>query len=165
MPGRRRSGKKIDFVHWSYGSGNVQALSAAAAAVNVFPALHEPETLLRLRGECICYIDGAQAPGVLSAQGVGLILVPEGTGTTVLWSPIVDGDAPWIWVWYPQLGYEEAVVDAVDVPAISGARMVIDNKAMRIIRNQEIQMVCENATVKSAVGVNTSMQVRALTGK
>jgi len=164
MP-RRRSGKKIDFVHWTYGSWTQGAIAAGTGASNVFPALHDPETLMRIRGEWVAYLDGTEAPGTLISVGVGLILVPEGTGTTVLWSPITDGDAPWIWADYAMLGYEEMVTDVIDVPGMTSVRRVIDNKAMRIVRNQEVQFVVENATVGGAGSANVFGQVRALTGK
>ncbi len=163
---RRRSGfaKKIDTVHWTYGSFSFVGQGAGTAAVQVFPAQHLPETLLRTRGEVLLSIFGAQAPNVLAGIGVGLVLVPEGLGTTVTWSPITDGDAPWLWVDYFSIGYSEAVVDVIDMPGLSSARRVIDSKAMRKIRNREIQCVVENATISGAVPVTISGQVRVLAG-
>ncbi len=162
---RRRSGKKIDFVHWTYGSAAATALSAGTAAVTLFSALHLPETLMRFRGEWTAYLDGTSTPGEGLSITAGMILVPEGTGTTVLWSPVTDGDAPWIWWDTFHLGYEEMVVDVVDIPGITFGRRVIDNKAMRIIRNQETQIVFENATVLSAGAVNVQLSGRGLFGK
>jgi len=95
---------------------------------------------------------------------MGVILVPEGTGTTVLWSPSTDADAPWIWVTEFVLAHEELVVDVIDVPGMSSYRERIDNKAMRIIRNQEIQFVIENSTVTSALSVNAGLAGRFLSG-
>ena len=161
---RRRSGKKIDFTHWTYQSGSALALSAGTTAVLFNAAQHEPETLLRFRGELFVGLDALSAPGGLAAIGVGLILVPEGTGSTVLWSPITDGDAPWFWVDYGAVGYEEGVTDVIDYPGYTSYRRVIDSKAMRIIRNQEIQMVVENATVGTAESVNVVLQGRFLSG-
>ena len=166
MPNSRRGGfqKKIDTVHWTYGSFSALALAAGTVAVNAFPAQHLPETLLRTRGEWVAYPDAVQTPGKLVAVGIGLIQVPEGTDTTVLWSPITDGDAPWIWVDYAMIGYEELVTDVVDVPALSGVRRIIDSKAMRKIRNTELQIVIENATVGVAASVNVAGQFRTLSG-
>ncbi len=165
MP-RRRSGfqKKIETVHWTYGSFAMSALAAGAQAEAVYPAQHLPETLLRTRGEVIIYIDGVESPGVSAAIGIGMIQVPEGTGTTVLWSPIVDGDAPWIWVDYFGMAYEESTVNAIQYPAISGVRRLIDSKAMRKIRNTELQVVAENATVIAALSVNILGNMRVLSG-
>ena len=161
---RRRSGKKIDFVHWTYGSFQTSGFGAGVVGATVLAAQHLPETLLRIRGEWIGFVDGASAPGTLASIGIGLIHVPEGTGSTVLWSPITDGDAPWIWVDYALIGYEEMVVDVVDVPTLSAVRRVIDSKAMRITKNSELQFVAENATVSSAVTMSIAGQARVLSG-
>ena len=162
---RRRSGKKIDFTHWTGGNIARLAFGAGTIAGEMFSALHEPETLLRLRGNLLGYMDAEQAPGALVDVAVGLILVPEGTGTTVLWSPITDSDAPWIWYDRFAIGYEEAVTDVIGSPGLSVYRSVIDNKAMRIVRNQEVQVVWEQATLGSAAAINTVVSVRALVGQ
>ncbi len=94
----------------------------------------------------------------------GLIYVPEGTGATVLWSPETDADAPWVYWTSFIIGYEEMVTDVVDVPAISGYREVIDTKAMRIIRNSELQACLQNTTVGTAMSVNFNASFRALSG-
>ncbi len=162
---RRRSGKKIDFVHWTSFSAGISALTAGTSGVNVLPAQHEPETLLRMRGEWRAGVDGTSAPPTLALIAVGIILVPEGTGTTVLWSPTTDGDAPWIWYDVLHIGYEELVTDVIGSPSLSFARRVIDNKAMRIVRNQEIQLVIENSTLDGAAQVNVNVAGRILSGK
>ena len=163
---RRRTGfqKKIDTVHWTYGSFISGAQAAGTIALNVFGAQHLPETLLRTRGEWVAYIDSTEAPGGLASVGIGMIQVPEGTSSTVLWSPITDGDAPWIWVDYAMIGYEEMVTDVVDVPMLTGVRRLIDSKAMRKLRNTELQVVIEIATVLTAVALNVAGQVRVLNG-
>ncbi len=162
----RRSGfaKKIDTVHWTYGSFDALALAAGTIAVNAFPAQHLPETLLRTRGEVMVYAQGLDAPGVVASLGVGMIQVPEGTGTTVLWSPITDGDAPWIWVDYFIIGYEEKVTDVIAVQELQGARRVIDSKGMRKLRNTELQVVFENASISGALPISTAGQMRILSG-
>ncbi len=162
---RRRSGKKIDFVHWTAATATVGAQAAGTIATTMATALHLPETLMRMRGEVVASLDFTQAPGAFVRAACGIILVPEGTGTTVLWSPFTDSDAPWIWTGYYHLGYEEMVTDVVDVPTITAVRDVIDNKAMRIIRNQEIQFVLENSTLLAAAAVNVNLTVRILSGK
>ena len=161
---RRRSGKKIDFVHWAGFQENVSALSAGTAAREAFSAQHLPETLMRTRGEYLVYMDAASAPGKLVTIGLGMILVPEGTGTTVLWSPLTDPDAPWFWYETVSIGYEEMVTDVVDVPGITSARGSIDSKAMRIIKNMEIQLVVENVTLLTAATVNVVVTGRSLFG-
>ena len=160
---RRRSGKKIDFVHWTGIQESALALSAGSVASTALPAQHEPETILRFRGSLYAGIDAANAPGRLVQIAVGLILVPEGTGSTVLWSPATDADAPWFYYDIFTLGYEEAVTDVVDYGG-SFYRSIIDNKAMRIVRNQEQQFVVENVTVGSSAAVNVVLSGRVLSG-
>ncbi len=163
--GRRGFAKKIDTVHWTGFSGSATALSAGASAVTLGPAQHLPETLLRIRGELLAYVDGVQSPaGQFGTFTAGIIQVPEGTGTTVLWSPVVDADAPWIWIDCIALAYEEMVVDAIDVQGLTFGRRVIDSKAMRKLRNTELQAVFENTTIGGALTMNGTVNGRILAG-
>ena len=138
----RRGGfsKKIRETHWTLGSFTVAALNGSTSgAVNVFAAQHLPETIMRIRGRYSIALDGTMASSEGAGGACGLILVPEGTGTTVLWSPVTDGDAPWIWWDSFALLYEEAVTDAVEsTTQVSSQMGVIDLKVMRIVRNQEL---------------------------
>ncbi len=161
---RRRSGKKIDFTHWTVGAPSHQAVGAGTSGVTVLTAEHEPQTLLRTRGGMTAYLDGVQAPATSVRITWGLIMVPEGTGTSVLWAPFSDGDAPWFYWTSFQLAYEEMVTDAVDIPTISGYREIVDSKAMRINRNQEIQSVVENTTTGTASSINLQATMRFLSG-
>jgi len=164
---RRRTGfqKKIETVHWTYGSF-VLGGAAGATAVNVLSAQHLPETLMRMRGEWIASFDGALAGANGVAVTGGLIQVPEGTGATVLWSPITDGDAPWIWWDTIHLIYEEYVTDVVQSAMVSSGRRVIDSKAMRKFRNTELQFVLESATISgfNAANIHATGSVRVLSG-
>ncbi len=161
---RGRFQKKIDTVHWTYGSFTFLAQAAGSAAVNVLSAQHLPETLLRIRGEFISYFANVLVPDIAVAMTVGLILVPEGTGTTVLWDPIGDGDAPWIWWDTMHLGYSEAVVDVIANQSAMSGRRVIDSKAMRKIRNTELQCVVTNASVEGTASCSLIGSVRVLAG-
>ncbi len=80
----------------------------------------------------------------------------------MLWSPFADGDAPWIYHQIFTLAYEEYVTDVVDAVGTPVFRDVIDNKSMRRIRNQEIQMVVEQTTALVAASVNVSVTGRML---
>jgi len=163
----RRSGhaKKIDFTHWTLAQTSFSAQAAGTVAGTMVAAQHLSETLLRTRGEWSAFIDTNQAPGQHAIITMGMIIVPEGTGSTVLWSPFTDGDAPWIWWDCASIAYEEAVTDVIDVPGMTSVRRVVDSKAMRVVRNQEIQLVMENTTIGSAIGVNTSFVARILSGQ
>ncbi len=161
---RRRSGKKIDFVHWVRMAASSLAQSAGSVAVNVLAAQHLPETIMRTRGNMVCFAGTTLAPGALAEIGVGMILVPEGTGSTVLWSPLTDGDAPWFWHEAFHIGYAESVTDVISVQGAAIIRKEIDSKAMRIVKNMEVQFVVENSTVSAALAVNTTLAGRILTG-
>ncbi len=149
--------------HWTGFAGHGAAFTAGTLGILIGPALHDRETVMRTRGEMLVNIDATQAPGGRAQISLGLILVPEGTGTTVLWSPFTDDDAPWFWYWTGMLGYEEMVTDVIDIPGLTSVRETIDSKSMRILRNQEIQLVAENTTISSAVSVNFDVVGRILT--
>ncbi len=164
MGDTRRRGKSINQTFWAFLGANVAAQSAGSQAITFLAAQDLPRTLMRLRGEFLAIFDAAPDVGDQVTVGAGLILVPEGTSTTVLWSPVTDGSAPWIWVDYITLIYEEfnTNVDASQVGA--GARRIIDGKAMRRMRNQELQLVVENQTNGTAQATNTSVNTRILLG-
>ena len=161
---RRRSGKKIDFTHWFASTGGAAAQAAGTVGVNMLAAQHLPETLLRTRGEWAVTADGVQAPSVACVVTAGLILVPEGTGSTVLWSPQTDSDAPWFWWDTMHVIYDEYVTDGNYSSETVSGRRVIDSKAMRIIKNSEIQLVVENTTLIGGVTVNALTNMRFLFG-
>ena len=164
----RRSGfvKKIDTVHWTLISEATVGLAAGTIGFLAGVAQHLPETILRIRGEWAVALQGSVATGVGVQLAAGLVLVPEGTGTTVLWSPISDGDAPWIWWDVMSVMYTEQVTDVTFSSQTSSGRRVMDSKAMRKVRNRELQLVLENATIPgmAATTVNVSMAARVLSG-
>ncbi len=167
MPGRRGSfAKKIDQVHWTLIQEGWTALAAGAVAFNAGVAQHLPETILRIRGEWAATLAGSQASAVGVSVAAGLILVPEGTGTTVLWSPLSDGDAPWMWWDTMSLMYSEFVTDVVWSSNVSDGRRVVDSKAMRKVRNRELQLVVEQATMTglSAASIQGALTARVLAG-
>ena len=49
------------------------------------------ETLIRIRGELTCYIDGASAPGKLVRVALGMLVVQAGSSTVVIQGPLTDG--------------------------------------------------------------------------
>ena len=165
----RRSGfaKKIEVVHWTLIQESIVGIAAAGVSGRAASAAqHLPETILRIRGEWACSYGTNLADGIGSSITAGLILVPEGTGTTVLWSPNTDGDAPWIWWDVLNLIYREFVTDVNWSSNCSDGRRVIDSKAMRKVRNQELQLVVENQTATGLTGgsVDMVMTARVLAG-
>ena len=160
-----RRGKKIDHVHWTAFSNGASSLSAGSSAVQLIAAQHLPETLLRTRGWLLCYPTATQPPGGQCLITIGFIVVPEGTGTTVLSRPFTESDADWFYHTSFPIGYQEMVTDVIDVPVASGHREVIDSKAMRKVHGaSEIQMVMENTTTETAINVKVRVGGRFLTG-
>ncbi len=163
--GVRTVTKKIDSVSWDVSNGFSAAQSQGTQAINFASVGTIPTTWMRIRGEISAWIDGLEAPAVSCRCTYGLILVPEGTGTTVLFDPVADGNAPWLLYGSAELAYEEHVVDVIGNPGMTSFRHTIDNKAMRIIRPDiEIQMVVVNTTTTSAASFNFGYQLRWLQG-
>ena len=160
----RGRGRKIDFKHWTAQAVTAPSLAAGTVGVTVLSAQHLPETLLRTRGEWCGWLEGVQTGGAGVILTAGLILVPEGTGSTVLWSPVTDSEGPWLWWDTFSLGYEEYVMDVIQASQVSSARRVIDSHAMRKVVNMELQAVFENVTGIGASSVNAQLNVRVLAG-
>jgi len=162
---RRGHAKKIDTVHWTGATFEFGSLAAGASAANLLlAAQHLPETLLRIRGEWAAAMDGPVAGGVRNVVTVGIIQVPEGTGSTVLWDPVTDSDAPWIWWDCFNLIYEEMVTDALAAFPMGGNARVMDSKAMRKLRNTELQAVAVNIAGSGSTPIVSSGCMRVLAG-
>ncbi len=159
--------KKIDNVFWGVASGTFDAIAAGNdGALNFIAVGTQPSTLLRLRGQFVTYIDGVSAPGLFVLVQAGIIKVPEGSTTTVRYSPAGDSNAPWLWYTNALIGYEEAVADAVDVAGLNMHREIIDNKAMRRIRpDEEFQFAISNTNIGGgAPAINAAYGIRVLQG-
>ena len=165
MARRGSFAKKIDTVHWT-GFSSLLTTAAGTVGINALAAQHLPETLLRIRGEWAAWPSAGLSDAAGARMTAGLILVPEGTDTTVLWSPVTDSDAPWIWWDTIVCAYEEFVTDVVWSSNVLDGRRVIDSKAMRKVRNTELQLVVENETLTglTAMSLRASVSARVLSG-
>ena len=163
---RRRSGRKIDNLRWGAFNNSFLATGAGASGAIVLTTIvGVVETIMRTRGNLVAWIDGLEAPAVGVIVSCGLIVVPEGTGSTVTWDPAGDPNAPWFWYESFVLGYEEYVADVIDCPGLSSHRSIIDSKAMRRWpQDSEIQFVMTNTTLAGAASVNVSIDGRILFG-
>jgi len=161
---RSRQEKVIDITRWGGSSHTVSALGAGTVA-QTYISDGRTETILRIRGELLVFVDAASAPGKMVRVGVGALVVQVGSGSTVIQSPLSDPDAPWLFYEVMTVGYEEMVTDVIDVPGLTSVRKTIDNKAMRVLRpGREVQLVFENQTLHTATNVNISWQNRTLLG-
>ena len=155
---RRRSRTR-----WVLGTSDFLAQGAGTGALTVISAGAVEETILRVRGELLCQFDSAIAPPKAVRVGVGMIIMPEGQGTTVVSSSLTDGNAPWLWLELFHLFYEEPVTDVIGSQIGLAYRAKIDSKAMRILRpDREVQMVFEQATINGAQSINLSTSTRFL---
>ena len=163
---RRGAGKVIDNLAWGCISAEFNNVSNAVPTANlVVAARTTPYTIMRLRGNLHAALDSALAPGAGVLVSVGAIIVPEGTGTTILWDPVNDDDAPWFYFDVFTLIYEEPVTDVIGSPWSSSFRATIDNKAMRRVRpDQEVQVVMNQATIHNAASVSLNVEGRMLFG-
>jgi len=160
----RRFAKKIDELNW-HGVVGVGAFAAGTFAVNLISASLGSFTIMRSRGEFTGSIDGTETPNAKAQITMGVWIVPEGTGTTVLASPVSDPNADWFIYETVVLGYEEMVTDVIGVQALMGFRNVIDSKAMRKMRSDtEVQVVFENNTLANGLSATVSFVGRILLG-
>ena len=159
--------RKIDSTRWAGFNGMFSNISAGSFAINFGAAvLRQHETILRTRGNICGWIDGLGAPGRAALISMGLHLVPEGTGTTVLAEPFADDNEPWFYHEAFTVGTEELVTDVIETQGLSVFRQTVDSKAMRKMKSgQEIQAVITNTTLLSATAVNVSLNVRFLFGQ
>ncbi len=156
--------KVIDDTRWG-GANHAFLAQGAGSVAQTMVTDGFKETILRIRGEIVSYIDGASAPGKLVEVGIGALVVQAGLGTNHQTRPISEPEAPWLFYQKWALGYEEMVTDVVDVPGITSFRKTVDSKAMRILREgREVQLVLEIVTIGSASSVNVNFDFRMLLG-
>ena len=156
--------KKIQTTHWTgFNAAALALTSGGTAGVLMSAAQHLPETILRTRGQFFVGLDAVGAPGRIMRYGIGFAQVPEGTGSTVLWSPLADTDAPWFWYQTGIVSYEESVTDVIQIGG-GFDRGVIDSKAMRIVRNRELQCVFETSVLDGSSATNLFVAGRFLSG-
>ncbi len=165
MANSRSRSRSIDNLRWIGFQSDSLALAAGSTGELVAVSTAMPDTVMRTRGTLLAFLDGTSTPGVVVDVAVGLHVVPEGTGATVLQSPITDPNADWFWYDRFALAYEEGVTDVIEYSALPAYRTVIDSKAMRRVPPDfELQMVIEQATVAIGQSVNFFAAGRFLVG-
>ncbi len=164
--GFRRPAKKIDNLRWTGGVvSSFSGITAGSNALTVLSASPPRETIMRTRGEVLVSLDSASAPAKSALISMGLVLVPQGQSTTVIWDPFNDSEAPWFWFKEVTVGYEEMVIDVIAIQGMQFARIDVDSKAMRKANvDEEVQLVVTNTTVVAATTVNVVAAFRFLLG-
>ena len=122
------------------------------------------ETIQRVRGEVLASLDlSGSAAGDACIVGVGLIVIPR-TGTAGV-DPISEPGANWLWHRYIPLATQQPVGTAGNHPGAGFARVEIDNKSMRRLREDEsVIFVVANQDAVGAPIVDVIAGVRLLTG-
>jgi len=162
----RPANKKIQQLRWELITARSLAMAPGTVASTIIAAATFQQTIMRTRGELLGYIDGVQAPGALCRWAVGLVLVPEGQGTTTIWSPLTDPNAPWFVYMSGHLAYEEFVTDVLAAGPTASFRKDVDSKAMRKIPpDTEVQAVFEQTDVSGTPSINLNVIGRILLGR
>ena len=164
--GIARPAKTIHSLRWAGGNAITALAQTAGSSAAVALASGAPrETVMRTRGEVLVMLDAPSDVNRGVLVSMGLVLMPQGQGTTVIWDPFGDSEAPWFW--YPEtfLGYDEYVTDVIDGAGGPVSTIVVDSKAMRKANvDEEIQFVVTNTTVNGAQGINVLASFRFLIG-
>ena len=148
----RGGGRKAD-LRWTLSQTEILGRNAGnpTGAQAVVTAGVTSQTLMRVRGTFYAMIVGTPTVTDIVQCGIGLLVVPGGSGAVVTSSPLTDGEAPFLWFEAFHLNTQSAGATNANGPQFW--RNVVDNKAMRVIRpDQEIQLVVE---VSDAVGTST----------
>jgi len=157
--------KKIDFTRWILGVFDDALLASPGNSQGaITTSSQSTSTLLRSRGELLVGWAAAAAiqAGDVTRVGVGFLVQQEGATATQL--PLTDAFAPWLWYW---VGTMQAQVDEGEGRhgILGAARVVIDNKAMRILRpGMEIVCVAEALAIVGNGEVQVSVAARLLLG-
>ena len=136
---RRRSfggEKKRNYYDWE---GATLALTTLAAAAVVEFSLFvgdKSETFVRLRGQVLAQLDASgSTAGDACVIAAGIMVAP--TGATLAVDPINEPGANWMWHQYLTLQTEGIVGGVAEQGDLSGQVVMVDNKAMRKIREDE----------------------------
>ncbi len=161
MATRARSGGRRADLRWTKGAFAFNALGATSTSGVIVAAGNTSQTMMRVRGELLVYLDGTQAPGTFLRVAIGMLIQQAGVTATSV--PLSDGEAPFFWYESFALAYEEAVTDLIAMPGLAVFRKTIDGKAMRVLRpDQEIAVVVEQATIGSSGSINGDVEARFL---
>ncbi len=134
-----------------------QINTGVATQFNLFTA-DRAETLVRFRGEVNCSI---AAPAALDAALVTFGLIVISAASVLAVSPATDPNANWLWHQYVPLDCELAPATAA--ARLWEARTVVDNKAMRKLREgEQIALVVENTNLIGGPAIKVSGAFRGL---
>ena len=159
----RSRGRRADY-DWEGAFIASTALNAGAAVQFELFLSDSAETLVRVRGMVAAWLrDSAPAAGDQCVVSWGLMVAP--TGSTIAVTPGTDPGANWFWHQFQLLSSEFAVAATYN-DLLASQRDVVDNKAMRRLREDEaVFLVVENSDATGAPVVTLSAALRVLTAR
>jgi len=168
MARARSVGRPNDY-DWELSRGT--SLGVAAGSIVQFEAFlaDTAETLVRLRGEVLIWLDisGATA-GDLLVVAWGLIRGPSGSSDVGV-SPLTEGGANYVAFGVAHLGRQIVPAAGTSGPTPDGLTMMrfhVDSKAMRKFREDEsLYVIFETVDVTGAPTANLSFAIRGLTAR
>ena len=121
-------------------------------------------TIVRIRGNLICWNDSTSNAGAMATVGVGIFLADIAQVTVGISAmPLPFGAIGSDWLYWDAFTVGEQVTNQADANGLSFDRHIVDNKAMRKVKsNQQLQMVTELATAEGTPVVNISGVLRVL---
>ena len=148
---------------WEGASTFISALAAAGTSTAQLFTVDTAETLVRTRGVIIATLSATGSAGGDSAI-VGAGLIVASVGATVIVSPITDAGANWLWHQFFALDTKGVIGAVADQGAQGWQREIVDNKAMRKLREDEaLIFVVENQSINGAPLIDVRAAFRILT--
>ena len=154
-----RGRKKIETVRWT---GDVLASSTGLAtagtdSVSLYTVGDQEAspTILRTHFSFAAWLIGALGDGIGVQWALGIKIVPKGTGSTTLVSPLSEAEGDWFVHRTGVLSYSELVADAIQSSGMSGQRVEVDSKSMRKLKpGQQIQISVSQVTISGLTGAS-----------
>jgi len=159
---RQARGRRADY-RWREWAGSVSSLTTdnSTQATLISASSTFSDTLMRLRGNFVCWLRAAQAGGDITQVAAGIMFVGKGVTATV--TPLTEGSASWIWYERFHLFAEVATLGGGQMAGSSLFRSVIDGKAMRKRRpDEDLLFVIETSNVSGAAPIAAQIAGRAL---
>ena len=165
MARQRSSGRKTDYT-WELARGSDFLVAAGGDSVRTVGDFTQAETLIRIRGEVLVWLDPATSEvGDALEVAWGVLRAPTGILSEVGVNPIQDGGAPWVAYGVATLASEIANFVGVNEGSLM-KRFEVDNKAMRKLRDAEtLYFVLRTSSIVGSPTMNYGFMLRFLTGR
>ena len=160
LPTRRKS-------TWVLGPGSQTQQNIVASALTVIGLGSSPtgegNTIVRIRGHLSAYLDAASAAnnGFAVTLGIGIVTDQAfAIGATALPNPNDDTDWSWLWTHYAFVMSPTGTVG--EAPTAARLDVVVDTKAMRKIKLNEIVFMVMDSAERGTAGLRVDFDSRML---